>query len=95
MHTSYIIRPILLTVAVLLVPYSAMFFTNEVQWKAGDFLLMGGLLLGAGIISEYVLMKVQSPFIKGIMLLTILLVLLLLWVELAVGLFAIPGISGS
>ena len=86
---------ILLTVVfLLLIPFTAMQFTNEVKWSLFDFVIMGGLLLGTGILCELVLRNVKS--IKNrIILITILLVaLFLVWAELAVGIFGTP-FSGS
>ena len=86
---------ILLTVVfLLLIPFTAMQFTNEVNWSLFDFVIMGGLLLGTGILCELVLRNVKS--IKNrIILITILLVaLFLVWAELAVGIFGTP-FSGS
>ena len=71
----------------LLIPLLAMQFTNEVDWKPFDFAIMGILLLSTGLSIKFVLRKVKSTkhrmLIGGVLLLT----LLLIWAELAVGLF--------
>ena len=82
---------IVLTVAlILLIPLIAMQFTNEVDWKLADFIIMGILLLGTGLLCELVIRKVKKLehriFICG----AILLVLFLVWAELAVGIFGTP-----
>ncbi len=87
-------RVLLGTGAILLVPAVAMRFTREVNWGPGDFLVAGILLAGIG--SLYVLLTLklrtaqQRRAIGGGLLLTLLLV----WAELAVGIFGSP-IAGS
>ncbi|MBL7885194.1 MAG: hypothetical protein JNJ52_00470 [Flavobacterium sp.] len=74
----------------LLIPLVAMQFTNEVNWSVFDFIAAGILLLGTGLAIEIVLQKVKSRknriLISGI----IIILLLLLWGELAVGIFGSP-----
>lgn len=88
----YIILSIVLIL--LLIPLLAMQFTNEVNWSLFDFIAAGILLLGTGLAIEFVLQKVKNRknriLISGI----IIILLLLLWVELAVGIFGSP-IAGS
>jgi hypothetical protein len=78
----------------LLIPFIAMQFTKEVNWSVFDFVIAGILLLTTGAVIELVLRKVKSTkhrlLISGI----ILLLLFLLWAELAVGIFNSP-IAGN
>jgi len=46
-------------VTLLLVPFIAMQFSHEVSWSPDDFVVMGGLLLGTGLLCEFVLRKVK------------------------------------
>ena len=62
-------------------------FTDEVNWKTTDFIISGGLLFGAGMISEIVLRKIKSLNYKVGLLCVILIVVVLIWIELAVGIF--------
>jgi hypothetical protein len=80
-------RVLLATVAILLVPAVAMRFTDEVNWGPGDFLAGGALLAGTGF--AYVLAKRRIVTRPGRLLLGALLALglLLVWAELAVGIF--------
>lgn len=65
-------------------------FTNEVNWSLMDFVMAGILLFGTSLVFELVIRKVKSTkhrlLISGI----ILLLLFLLWAELAVGIFGSP-----
>jgi hypothetical protein len=87
-------RVLLGTGAILMVPAVAMRFTREVNWGPLDFVVAGILLAGIG--SLYVLLTrnlrtvQQRRAIGGGLLLTLLLV----WAELAVGIFGSP-IAGS
>ena len=82
---------ILLTVALLLlIPFISMQFTDEVNWSPLDFLLMGGLLLGTGLLCEFVMRKVQNIEHRFALCGVILVVLFLIWAELAVGIFGTP-----
>ena len=82
---------ILITVAlILLVPFIAMQFTDEVDWKLTDFFIMGVLLLGTGLMSELVMRKVKNIKYRIAIIAVILVALFLIWAELAVGLFGTP-----
>lgn len=78
----------------LLIPAIAMQFTSEVNWSAFDFLVAGVLLfgtaLGVDLISKHVKPKGKAWIFIGVLLLLIA----ILWIELAVGLFGSP-IAGS
>lgn len=77
-------------VALLLVPLIAMQFTNEVDWKLADFIIMGILLMGTGLSCEFVLRKERSTKNRILVCGVILLVFFLIWAELAVGIFGTP-----
>ena len=82
---------ILCTIAILLsIPLVAMQFTNQVNWTRSDFVGMGILLLGTGLLCELVLRTVKTARNRVLLCAFILLCLLLTWIELAVGLFGTP-----
>ena len=76
--------------ALLLVPFIAMQFTNEVKWSAFDFLVAGVLLFGTGLLCELVLRKVKTTGYRIALCAVLLVLLFLTWAELAVGLFGTP-----
>lgn len=78
----------------LLVPLIAMQYSSEVQWSTLDFLVVGFLLLVTGLLVELVLRKVTTRRNRILLCLTIGLVFLLVWAELAVGIFG-TAIAGS
>ena len=65
-------------------------FTDEVNWTTTDFIIAGVLLLGAVMISEIVLRKIKSLNYKVGLLSAILIIVILIWIELAVGIFGTP-----
>ncbi|MVM37833.1 hypothetical protein GO730_09925 [Spirosoma sp. HMF3257] len=86
---------ILLVVAtLLLIPFIAMQFTNEVNWTLSDFVVAGVLLLGTGLLIELVLRTVTTVKYRIALCAAIVVMLLLIWIELAVGIFGSP-IAGS
>jgi len=77
---------IMLTVAILLlVPFVAMRFTDEVKWTPLDFIIAGVLLLGTGLVCEFVMRKVKKIQYRIAVCAVILATLLVVWAELAVG----------
>lgn len=86
---------ILLTVGILLlVPLVAMQFSTGVDWDLTDFIIAGLLLSGAGLTIELIIRKVKSKEGRLALGVLVLLVLALIWIELAVGIFGSP-IAGS
>ena len=76
--------------ALLLIPLIAMQFTNEVNWEVFDFAIMFILLTGTGLTIEFTLRSVKSTGSRVLLCTGILLILLLVWAELAVGIFGTP-----
>ena len=82
---------ILLTVVIiLLIPLIGMQFSSEVNWTVSDFVIMGTLLLGTGLLIELVLRKVKKAQDRIILCAALLAALFLIWAELAVGIFGTP-----
>ena len=78
----------------LLIPLIAMQFTNEVNWQLFDFVVMGFLLISFGFMGDYLFRKVKNNKCRFTLIVLLILLFLLLWAEMAVGLFNSP-ISGS
>ena len=74
----------------LLIPLIAMQFTAEVNWTILDFTVAGVLLLGTGLICEFVIRKINKIHYRIVICAAILVGLILIWAELAVGLFGTP-----
>ena len=79
---------IVITVAfLLLIPFIAMQFTAEVNWTLSDFVIAGVLMLGTGLLCELVMRKINKTSLRTGICVTILVIFLLIWAELAVGIF--------
>ena len=90
MQNKRLIGIMLTVVLLLLIPIIAMQFTDEVDWKLNDFVIMGVLLLGTGLMCELVMRKVKKIEHRIVIIIAILAALFLIWVELAVGVFGTP-----
>lgn len=77
-------------VFLLLIPLIAMQFTHEVNWGPLDFVVAGVLLLAAGLVIDLVLRKVKNTNYRIAIIIALLIALLLIWAELAVGIFGTP-----
>jgi hypothetical protein len=74
----------------LLIPFIAMQFTDEVAWTIFDFALMGGLLLGTGFLFEFAMRKVIHTKHRIFIGIAILAAFQIIWTDLAVGVFGTP-----
>lgn len=93
MSTSSLKYIFFFTMGVLFIPFLAMQFSNEVNWSLFDFVVMGVLVFSAGVVFQFVMRKVSDKF-RMPLLIILALVVLLLWTELAVGVFGSP-LAGS
>lgn len=87
-------RVLLGTGAILLVPLVAMRFTAEVNWGVLDFAVAGVLLAGIGSLFVLLTRKLHTAAQRRAIGGGLLLTLMLVWAELAVGIFGSP-IGGS
>lgn len=78
----------------LLVPLVGMRFSDGGGWSRFDFVVAGVLLLGAGLTIEVVLRKVKRFEYRLAICAAVLLALLIIWAEVAVGLIGTP-LAGS
>jgi len=75
----------LITASILMIPFIAMEFTNEVNWTASDFVVMGIILIGTGLTYVFISGKSTNKTYKFALGIAILAGFLLLWSNLAVG----------
>lgn len=78
--------------SLLLIPLIAMHFTAEVNWEVRDFVVAGILLNGTAL--AYILLARMLPKYRVISGIFIALLLAMVWIELAVGIFGTP-LAGS
>jgi hypothetical protein len=85
-----LLRVVLATAAILLIPFVAMQFTREVNWTASDFVIMGVLLLGTGLLLQLAANKIRSSKSRLLAIGAVGLAFLFVWAELAVGIVGSP-----
>ena len=82
-----IISIIITIIFILLIPLVAMQFTDEVKWGAEDFIVIGMLLFSVGFVYEAVARRLENDRHRLIFGSVCMVGVLLVWVELAVGIF--------
>ncbi len=90
MHTKDLAYPLLATALLLLIPLVGNSFVEGWDWDQADFIIMGGLIFGFSfaylLLSKLANTTASRVAIGGAM----LFVFLLIWAELAVGVFGTP-----
>ena len=76
--------------SLLLIPFIAMQFSDEVSWSAFDFILAAALLFSTAFFCNWIWSKVKNTKIKFVLCAVVLFVLILVWTEIAVGIFDSP-----
>ena len=85
------LKIILLIITILLItPLIAIQFTDEVEWTLIDFIIAGTLLLSTGLILDFIIKKIKNIQYRIALSIALFIILLLIWVELAVGIFGTP-----
>lgn len=79
---------------ILSFPLITMQLANEVNWTISDFLVMGILLFSTVFTIDFVLKKVKTLKSRLIVIFAIVILLVLVWAELAVGIVGSP-LAGS
>ena len=84
----------LAALSLLLVPFVASLFTDEVQWSGFDYLIMGVMLLAVGSGIQWVIQRVENRRNRVIGIGVAVFLFVLVWAELAVGVFGTPLAGG-
>ena len=85
-----IVRILPIVGVLLLIPLIAMQLTDEVTWSFFDFMIMGALLTITGLLIGVILKKIKYHKYREAFIVIIVMMFLLIWTELAVGLFGTP-----
>lgn len=80
----------IIVAALLMIPFIAMWFTSEVNWNWGDFVIAGILLFAGGLAIDLVIRRVKERNSRTAVIVFIVIIFLLIWAELAVGIFGTP-----
>lgn len=81
---------VILIVAFLCLPLVLMQFTEEIYWTTTDFVAMAGILLGFWLFLEVLYRFVHKKGQRILLGFVVLILFLLVWAELAVGIFNSP-----
>lgn len=74
----------------LLVPFIASQFSDEVNWSGFDYLVMAILLGTTSVVLDFVLTKAKNKQSRWAWGIAVVLALVIVWVEIAVGVFGSP-----
>ena len=78
---------LIITASILLVPLIAMQFSNAVNWTIMDFVVAGLMLFGTGLVIDFIWRKTVKKKWRGVFIIAVILAFLLVWAQLAVGVF--------
>ena len=87
MSRKNIFKIIVVTGIVLFIPFIAMLFTDEVRWSTFDFVLMDLMIFSSVLLGVTLQKKIKNPKKRILVIIILLLLFLLIWAELAVGIF--------
>lgn len=91
---NQILTVLVIVSTLLTIPLIAMQFTTEVQWDLLDFVIAAAILISVGMFIAFVMNQPVLQKYRWFIISAVVLVFVLLWMELAVGLFGSP-IAGS
>ena len=83
------IKTSLIALSLLFIPFFAMRFTDQISWSFFDFVIMGFMLIVYSFAIAYSFNKLYGSK-KSLLIIIVGLLFLLLWAELAVGIFNSP-----
>ncbi len=90
MQNKRLLVMVVTALLLLILPLVAMQFTDEVNWSTSDFVAMGTLLLSLSVVTELILRFAKNTPAKLLLIGLALLFFVLIWIELAVGIFNSP-----
>ncbi len=78
------------TAAILTIPLVAMQFSDEWDWNLFDFIVIGSLLVGTGLLIVQAYKRIKNINYRIAVIMLLIVAFLLIWGELAVGIFGSP-----
>ena len=86
-----ILRVAGITITVLLLPFIAMQFRDDVYWTMSDFVIAAVVLFSTGMILELIIRMTRDKDRRLLLVLFVLAIFMYVWAELAVGIFTNLG----
>ncbi|WP_026915329.1 hypothetical protein [Christiangramia portivictoriae] len=90
MKTKNVLIILAIVGAILLIPFIGSQVSTELNWSSSDFVIMGTLLFLTGLAINFALSRLKTFRSRLIACAVIIFVLLIVWAELAVGIFGTP-----
>lgn len=90
-----IVSVFVVTAALLMVPLIGMQVSSEWDWDSTDFIIMGALLLGTGLLIVLASRKIKKTSYRLAVIFGLLALLFLIWAHLAVGIVDSWPLAGS
>ncbi len=90
MFLNKVIKIILITLLILFVPYIGMQFSNEIKWTFFDFTMAGFFIFVAISLINFLFYFLKNNKYKYWILGLFVLFFIIIWIELAVGIFNSP-----
>jgi uncharacterized membrane protein YfcA len=87
MSRKNLFKIIVVTGIVLFIPFIAILITDEVRWNTFDFVLMDLMIFSSVLLGVTFQKKIKNPKKRILVMIILLLLFLLIWAELAVGIF--------
>ena len=87
MSRKNLFKIIVVTGIVVFIPFIAMLITDEVRWNTFDFVLMDLMIFSSVLLGVTFQKKNKNPKKRILVMIILLLLFLLIWAELAVGIF--------
>ena len=85
-----LIKRVFAPLLLLLIPLIGTMVSDQVNWSLIDFMLIGSLLILSGLSVHLFSERVKNKRVRIVAILITVLIFLLIWVELAVGIFGTP-----
>lgn len=79
-----------LPLVLLCIPLMGNIISKEINWSASDFLIAGILLFSTAFLINLVRSKIKKQSHRILICVFVLIILALIWIELAVGIFGSP-----
>lgn len=87
-HTKRMAIAASLITLILLIPFVAMQFTQEVNWTVIDFIVAGSILTITALLIELSIQLVNRVRLRGWLIAGVIAFTIYVWLELAVGVFS-------
>jgi len=83
-------RKVFYPLLLLIIPLIGISFTNEFDWSLSDFIIAGLILLVFSLTANLIVLRISNRNRRVFFINILLMLFMLVWAELAVGIFGTP-----